>query len=221
MAVVLSMAKCPNCGAPHDVDPQRNSVICIYCNTSLRVERAIAHYMRVASVSHDEAERAIAQLVVSSYYELTKRLPINAFGFVQYIVRFFACLALAGWAATRAVDSPGWFALVALGLLLAVLQLVGFVPHLQSTLIASSGAPGRGRVLRRAILRGDEEKDEYLIAVMFEVVPDDASPPFVDQENVFVGGVTLQKLVPNNVVRVRFNSSRNLVFVQSPVTVLS
>lgn len=252
MPVVLAMAKCPNCGAPHDLDPQRNSVICIYCNTSLRAERtataavtlsaqsvpkedvervkqllvdgkrdeAIAHYMRVASVSRDEAEHAIAHLVVSSYFELTKRLPINAFGFLLYGLRVAVCLGVARWAAMRAGDSPAWLVLVAVGLLLAALQVMGFVPHVRSTLVASFGASGRGRVLRRAVLRGDEEKDEFLVAVIMEVAPDDGSPSFVDQENLFVGGATLQKLAPDNVVRVRFDAGRKLVFLRSPVTVL-
>lgn len=251
MAVVLSMAKCPNCGAPHDPDPQRNSVICIYCSTTLRVERAaaapvtlraqsvpkediervtqllvdgkreeaIAHYMRVASLSRDDAEQAIASLVISSYFELTKRLPLNGFGFFLYGVRVSVFLGVAGWAATRAVDSAAWFALVAIALVFAVLQLVSFVPHLRSTLVSSFGAVGRGRVQRRAVLRGDEKKDEYLVAVMFEVAPDDGGPTFVDQETLFVGGATLQKLTPGNVLQVRFDGARELVFLQSPVIV--
>jgi hypothetical protein len=243
------MATCPGCGAPHDVDPLR--VICIYCNTSLRVERAagvtlsaqpvrkediervkqllvdgkrqdaILLYMQIASVPREEAERAIADMVVSSFFELTARLPINAFGFLLYAARIFGGLGIAGWATTRAIDAPAWFVLVVLALGFAALSVVGFLRHLKSTLVNSFGAFGRARVLRRAVLRSEEKKDEYLIAVMFEVAPEDGSAPFRDQENLFVGGVSLQKLVPGNVVRVRFDRARTLVFPVSPVTVLA
>ena len=52
-------------------------------------EEAVAHYMLVASVPRDEAVRAVENVVVASFFELTSRLPINAVGFLIYAVRIF------------------------------------------------------------------------------------------------------------------------------------
>lgn len=94
-----------------------------------------------------------------------------------------------------------------------------FARHLRATYVSKLGARGRGRVVRRAIVREDKAKDEFFIVVVFEVTPDDGSAVFVDQETLFVGSSSLAKLVPNNVVPVRFSGGRSHVYPISPVTV--
>ncbi|MGK3994275.1 hypothetical protein [Sorangium sp. So ce1024] len=69
-------------------------------------------------------------------------------------------------------------------------------------------------------MRQSAEQDSYLVAVLFEVVPDDGSPAFVDQETLLVSEEGLRKLSAGNVVRVRFDRRRELVFPVKPVTVL-
>jgi len=248
------MARCPNCGAPLSVDDQRRSVICIFCNASLRVERpataaeaptlaseavpaeeierikqllvdgrrdeAVEHYARVAAVPRDEAERAVDNVFLSAYFTLTRHLPINAFGFVLYGALIALGAGPAAWAATRAVEQPGYFVVVALGALFALHQLYRFGQHLRSTLVASFGALGRGRVLRRAVVREEKERQGFFVVVVFEVVPDAGGPAFVDQETLLVGAASLDKLAPGNIVRVRFDGAREHVFPVTPITVV-
>jgi hypothetical protein len=255
MSLLLSMATCPNCGAPLSVEAGRRNVICIFCNTSLSVERpaagavapqlkaqavskdviehikqllvdgrrdeAIAHYARAASVPLEEATRAVDNLYLSAYWKLTRHLPINAFGFALYAVLIFGGAGLAAWAATQALDSPAYWALVAVGGLFALFRLVSFLRHLSSTLVSSFGALGRGRVVRRSVVREIKEQDGFFIVVLFEVAPDAGGPTFFDQETLFVGPASFEKLSPGNVVRVRFGGARRLVFPVSPVTVLA
>lgn len=253
MGVVVSMVACPNCGAPHSLAADRRILLCIYCNTSMRVDRApgaagtqltahpvskedverikqllvdakrgeaVALYARAASVPQEEAERAIDDVVVSSYFTVTGQLPLNAIGFSLYALLIVGGLGVAAFGATRAADSAVWWVLVALGLAFAAFRFAGFVPHFKSTLVASFGATGRARVVRRSLLRASEKTDGYLLAVVFEVIPDDGSPPFVDQENLYVGGASLAKLVPGNVVRARYDRVTKRVFPCTPVTVL-
>jgi hypothetical protein len=74
-------------------------------------------------------------------------------------------------------------------------------------------------VLRRALIRELKEKDELFAVVLFEVVPEDGRPPFVDQETLFCGAASFEKLAPGNFVRVRFDRACSLVFPVRPVTV--
>lgn len=186
-----------------------------------RREEAVALYAGLASVPPGEAEAALDAVVVSSYFALTRELPINAVGFVAYALLIGGGLALAGWAVARALaGSPAWFAAAAAGVAFAAMRAVSFARHLRSTLVTSFGALGRGRVMRRAVLREMKEHDSYLIAVMFEVTPDGGGAPFVDQENLLVKETSLQKLSPGHVVRVRFDAARARVFPTTPIQVL-
>ena len=67
MKSLLSMASCPSCGAPHEVAPERRSVICLFCNTSLRVDHlagpTAAPRLTAQAVSKEEIER-IKQLLI-------------------------------------------------------------------------------------------------------------------------------------------------------------
>jgi hypothetical protein len=255
MGPLLSMATCPNCGAPHEVAANRQSVICLFCNTSLRVDRpagpmavarltaqtvakddierikqllidgkrneAVAQYARVASVSVADAELAVDNLFLSAFGELSRHLPINALGFLMFGGLIFAGLAVAGFGAMRAMESPAYFVLVAMGGIFAITQFVRFLGHLSSTLVAAFGATGHARVIRSSTVREWKERDEYFLVVLFEVTPDDGRPTFVDQETVFAGIASRQKLAPGNVVRVRFDRACQHVFLIRPLTVLS
>ncbi len=182
---------------------------------------AVALYAQAAGAARDEAERAVDAMFLSAYWALTRHLPINAFGFLLYGVLVASGLGLAAWAATEAPDAPAYFALVALGGLFALWHFVRFLQHLSSTLVLAFGAQGYGRVVRRAVVREMKKDDAYFIVVLFEVTPDDGGPPFLDQETLFVGSASLQKLSPGNVVRVRFGRAREHVFPASPVTVVA
>lgn len=256
MRTLLSMATCPNCGAPIAVEPGRRNLICVYCNASLVVERradgvaierisaqksvspadvervkqlivdgkndeAVALYAQVAGVPQDQAALAVEGLYLQAYWKLTRHMPINAYGFLLYAALILLGAAPAVWAATQVEDSLAYLALVALGGLFALWQLVGFARHLSSTFTSSFGALGRGRVLRRAVVREVKARNGFLIVALFEVAPDDGGPAFVDQETLLVGLDSLHKLSPGNVVRVRFDGSRQRVFPTSPVAVLA
>ncbi|WP_437737566.1 hypothetical protein [Sorangium sp. So ce1335] len=254
MSLVASMISCPNCGAPLSVGSEQRHAICIFCNTSLFVERpatgaavaqvrartaskddiervkqllvdgkrdeAIDHYARAASVSRDEGARAVDNVFLSAYWTLVRHMPINGFGFLLYAVFIVGGVGLAAWAGRQAVEAPAYLVLVAAAGLFAILQLARFLRHLASTWVASFGALGRARVLRCSVVRQFPKQDGFFVVVLFEVVPGDGSPAFIDQETLFVGEASLRKLSAGNVVRVRFDGRRELVFPVSPVTVL-
>lgn len=184
-------------------------------------DEAIAHYARVAQVPTEEAARVVESLFLSAYWTLTRHMPLSAFGFVLYgtLISLGAGLALLGL--SLAEDQPAYFVVVALGALFALWQTVRFFQKLASTIAAAFGAQGRGRVLRSAMVREMKQSQGYIVIVLFEVTPDDGSPVFVDQETLYLGPSSLAKLVPGNVVRVRFDGARQHVFPISPVTVIA
>lgn len=254
MSVRLTLSRCPNCGAPLDVQPGRTVAICIFCNASLRVQRsataempaalaptevaaediervkqllldgqrdeAVAHYARVAQVSSAEAETAVEGIYLSSYWELTKHVPINAFGFLLYFVLTSIGAVPAAIAAVYAGESPGLWVVVVLGVLFALWQIRSFLRHLRSTLVSAFGATGRGKVLKCAVVRAVPERGGAIVVVVFEVTPDRGGVPFVDQETLMVGEKSLTKLTVGNTIRVRFDGSHTLVFPVTPITVL-
>ncbi len=186
-----------------------------------RREQAVALYAQLASVTHKDAEEALDAVVVSSYFALTRALPMNAIGFVAYAVFIAAGLGLAWWSAMKGLsESPAWFVATVAGILFAVTRAVNCARHLRSTLVHSFGALGRGRVMRRSVLREMKANDSYLLAVMFEVTPDDGSATFVDQENLLIKASSLSKLDAGNVVRVRFDAARAHVFPTAPMEVI-
>jgi hypothetical protein len=186
-----------------------------------RRAEAIALYAGLASVTPAEAEGALDAVVVSSYFTLARELPINPIGFAMYGVMIAAGLGLAAWAARRGLaGEAAWFVAAAAGALFAVTRGVSLARHLRSTLVYNFGAPGRGRVMRSALLREMKSPESYLVAVMFEVTPDDGSAPFVDQQTLLLAASSMQKLVAGNVVRVRFDAARARVFPTSPVEVV-
>ncbi|KYF54460.1 hypothetical protein BE08_12930 [Sorangium cellulosum] len=183
-------------------------------------DEAVDHYARAASVPRDEAVRAVENVSLSAYWTLIRHMPINGFGFLLHAVFIFGGAGLAAWAGRQAVESLAYLLLVVAAGLFAILQLARFLRHVASTWVASFGSLGRARVLRCSVVRQFAEQDSYLVVALFEVVPDDGSPTFVDQETLLVSEEGLRKLSAGNVVRVRFDGRRELVFPVKPVTVL-
>ena len=181
---------------------------------------AIDLYAGLASVSREEAEQAVENVVLSAYWELTRHLPVNAFGFLLYAGMIGFGVGLATIAALNIHESLAYIALGAVGGAIALRQLIGFLRHLRATLVAAFGATGRGRVVKRAVVRETSKESGFLIVVVFEVTPDDGSPSFVDQETLLVGPESLAKLVPDNAVRVRFDGRRQHVYPISPVALI-
>jgi hypothetical protein len=182
---------------------------------------AVDLYARAAAVSHADAELAVDGVFLSAYRELTRHLPINAFGVLLYMAMVGAGLGVSAWGASGLPENPAYAALLALGAVFAIWRIVAFSRHLRATLTSAFGATGRGRVVRKSVIREFKDLQGYFIVVVFEVTPDDGTAPFVDQETLFVGPEALGKLVPGNAVRVRFDGARGHVFPISPVTVIA
>lgn len=184
-------------------------------------DEAIALYAQLASVPRDEAERAVSNLLLSSHLELVRHLPIGLSGVAFHLVWIGLAAGLSGWGAANASESWGYAVLGVLSGLLTLYRIYMLLRHLRATYTSEFGALGRGRVLRRAVVRERKERDEYYIVVLFEVTPDDGSAAFMDQETLFVGSPTFTKLAPGNVVRVRYDGAREHVYPSAPVTVIS
>lgn len=182
-------------------------------------DEAVALYVQLARVGRDEAERAVDGVFMTSYFELTKHLPIGASGVVFYVVLIGIGVGAAALGVHILATSAAFGLLVVAGALFAFARIRAFARHLRATWVSSFGKTGKGRVLRRSVLRKMND-DAFYVIVQLEVAPDDTSAPFVDQETLFVGAASLEKLVPPNVIPVRFDGAREHVYPISPVTVI-
>jgi hypothetical protein len=250
---VLTLARCPNCGAPVNAPPSASHVICVYCNqsllvaqqpgtqqTSLKVEglpplevarvkdllldgkrdQAIAHYMRLASIPRSEAEAAVDALAIKSFFQYTRHLPINAAGFVLHFAILLLVVGLGAFSVFLTQYSIIFWLFLALPIVLFFLRVAAFYRHVSATWTAAFGSKGNAKVLRCGVLR-EVNADAFHTVCHFEVTPADGSETFQDQEVLYVGAETLKKLQAGNVVNVRYDGSRQHVYIQTPVVVLS
>lgn len=188
-----------------------------------RRDDAVALYEKAAGVPRAEAMKAVYELMIPTVWAQMRRMPLNAFGFLLYFVLIGASGALAVWAFVAGLASPVFFVLAALAGLVCLRFVASFGVKLASTYVASLGLPGRGRVLKRALIDagpGDRPRDGVTAIVLFEVTPADGSAPFVDEESFLLRAASLDKLAPGNVVPVRFDRARTRVFPVSPIQVL-
>jgi hypothetical protein len=184
-------------------------------------EEAILLYGKTAGVSRADATKAVHQLMIPTLWKQMRRMPLNLFGFLLYLVLIGASGALAVWATVAGLESPGLFAVTALAAFACVRWVVSFLVKLVSTYVVYLGRPGRGRVLKRAIIDAPNDRWEGVTAiVLFEVTPADGSASFVDEEAFNVRKESVAKLAPGNVMPVRFDGARTRVFPIFPIQVL-
>lgn len=251
MSRVLTLARCPNCGAPVNVPPAVPHVICVYCYESLAVaagtpraslkseglpppevarvkdllldgrrDEAIVHYMRLASITREQAEAAVDALAIGSFFQYTRHIPINAVGFVLHSVILMLVAALGALCVFLAQSWPIFWLVLALPAVLLFYRIAAFSRHASATWTAAFGAQGKAKVLRCGVLR-EVNSDAFYAVCHFEVTPADGSETFHDQEVLYVGAATLGKLQAGNVLGIRYGGARQRVYLQTPVTVLS
>jgi uncharacterized Zn finger protein (UPF0148 family) len=184
-------------------------------------QEAVALYASVAQVEPKDAQEAVNALVTSLVFKLTRHLPIAWLAVPIQLVILAAMAAGGVWAGQRAARGT-----IALGLLAVVLLALFFFGlrslfrHTWSRLVAGFGPKGRAKVLRTSIIRREYRKGGTLLVVQWEVRPSDGSAPFRDDETMLVRNESVAKLDPGNVVSVRFDRKRSLVFPSSPIVVL-
>lgn len=182
-------------------------------------DEAIDLYARTAGVARPEAVVVVNDLLLSEYSRLTRSLPINAFGFLLYLVVTGLGVGLAVTGALLARETMAFVALVPLGGAFALWQLVCLVPHVASTWVNAYGAEGHARVIKAAVLR--TFPDCALTQVAFDVAPASGAPRFFDEEILMLKPESAAKLVPNSVVMVRFDEpKRRRVFPFSPIRIV-
>jgi hypothetical protein len=180
---------------------------------------ATSHYQRVSGLSEPEAKQAVDAVLITELWKLLQHVPLSVVGIGLYVVTIGLGAVVAVWATVHAVtSSPGYAVLAFVAAALSVLSLARFLRHLRSTITASFGRTGRGKVLNAAVLR--HQGRGSLTMVVFEVAPDDGTLPFVDQEMLYLSEESAKKLVPGNGVRVRFRRAPDRVFPTSPVTLI-
>jgi hypothetical protein len=184
-------------------------------------QEAVALYASVAAVDAKDAEQAVDALVTSLVLKLTRHLPI-AWGAIPIQLVILGAMAAGGvWAGQRA--ARGTIALGALAVLLLALFFFGLRSlwrHTWSRLVAGFGPTGRAKVVRTSIIRREYRPGGTLLVVQWEVRPSDGSVPFSDDETMLVRNESVPKLDPGNVIAVRFDRKRALVFPSSPILVL-
>jgi hypothetical protein len=184
-------------------------------------QEAVALYATVAAVDPKDAAQAVDGLVTSLVLKLTRHLPI-AWGAIPIQLVILGAMAAGGvWAGQKAAEGT-----IALGLLAVVLLALFFFGlrslwrHTWSRLVAGFGPTGRAKVLRTSIIRREYRQGGTLVVVQWEVRPSDGSAPFSDDETMLVRNESVPKLDPGNVIAVRFDRKRALVFPSSPIVVL-
>jgi hypothetical protein len=184
-------------------------------------DEAVGLYASAAGVDRADAEKAVGLLVNSLVVKLARHLPISWGAVPVHLAIYAAMAAGAVGAGQRAVQ--GTVALGLLAVVLAVLAVFGLGSlwrHVRSRIVLDWGDRGVAEVLRTSTIRREYKRGGTLIVAQWEVRPDDGTAAFRDDETMLVANETLPKLEPGNVVRVRFDRNRTLVFPVSPVTVV-
>jgi hypothetical protein len=185
-------------------------------------DAAIAHYAQIAAVPLADATKAVDELVVFALYRLLRQAPINWFGFVLYGVIIGGAGVGAYFSVLGALAGTSWlWALAALCVFVVLWQTRSFVPKVISTAVSAFGTDGRARVLKRTILKAGYHRGGTLLQVLFEVTPARGGASFIDEEALLVRDESVEKLVPGNIVPVRYDEpGRKRVFPTSPITVV-
>jgi hypothetical protein len=176
---------------------------------------AIELYARVANVPPGDADKAVTQVSEWATMGLVKNAPMSARGMVKGLVLIPAF----GAGAAYTIALGHW----AIGLVLALLcglLLLSFVRKIPATLVRFRGTEGHATVLRTAIVQANFVRGCTLIVVRTNVRPLDGSPPFEDDEPLLLRQADLEKVVPGNIIHVRFDRARGQVFPGVPVEVV-
>ncbi|HEX7603379.1 MAG TPA: hypothetical protein VF316_17290 [Polyangiaceae bacterium] len=198
----------------HDVGKEVTDQVIALVLAGKRPE-AIELYARAANVPPADADKAVTQVSQWATIGLVKNGPMSARG----IVRALLLIPAFGAGAAYGLALGHWV----LGLVLALLCcffLVSFVRQIPATLIRFRRAQGHATVLRTAIVQANFVYGCTLIVVRTNVRPLDGSPPFEDDEPLLLRTADLEKVVPGNIIRVRFDRERGLVFPGVPVEVV-
>jgi hypothetical protein len=187
-----------------------------------RRSEAIAFFARHAGVNQSEAQRSVDDVLGPHLMRLTRQAPMTVAGLLRTSAIFVGAPASMGTVGVvLVVAGHGWaWALATLGVLLAVLGAAFTVPHVISSFVMRFGRTGRACVTRLAVLRPNFNRGGSLVLVQFDVVPDDGSPAFHDDETLLVAEVSLPKLSPGNVLSVRYDRRRRRVFPTVPIEVV-
>lgn len=182
---------------------------------------AIALYAEHAKLERPAAEKAIDGLLTPLLLSMTRRAPINAFGFFLVAVILGACVAGLWWSVPRVPVNVGYLLLALLCALVAGWHVWWFVPKAISTGVGMWGSEGRAAILKRVVLKPGFRTGGTLVAVVMRVEPVGGGAPFVDEETMLVRDESLSKLEPGSVIRVRFDGGRDRrVFPISPIEVV-
>jgi uncharacterized Zn finger protein (UPF0148 family) len=186
--------------------------------------KAMALYARAADVPLAEAEKAVRRLSDIATLRLAKHLPASARGVVIGLVLipalgFGATYEL--WEGMNGSSAEVWHVIggLVLGLFFGLL-LVTYVRRVRSTIVRSWGAEGHATVLHTAVVQAGFERGRTLVVLHTSVAPFDGSAPFEDDEPLLILPEDVRKLETGNVIRVRFDRKRALVFPSSPIEVV-
>lgn len=184
--------------------------------------QAVAYYQEQAGLTHAEADFAVSQIVLPLVFKMTHQVPLTALGIGM--VMSIVILAAAGLVLSihQMANGQSWFFLVAALCVLLLYERIRFLaPKLRSTWVASRGALGNARILKRAIVRSKMMRDGALVLLLMEVTPDDGQPAFTDEESVLVLEKSLPKVQAGNTIRVRFDAPKqDRVFPVAPIEVI-
>lgn len=132
---------------------------------------AVKLYCAAAGITEAEAETAVDGLIFKDVLALYRTMPINWVGFFGAFV--LASIAAGGLTYSLAPEANYvGAAFSALGFVLVVRWVV---PKAISSFVASFGAKGRARVVKRVLHNPTRVKDGTVAVVLFEVTPENCA----------------------------------------------
>jgi hypothetical protein len=212
---------CPNCGAPLNVWSRNPIVVCLYCDTVVRIHGETAEIDSEITVSHEEMEQ-IKQLATSGqrtvaiqrYHEVT-HLPLpDAEHAIEGMIKQFSLntlrhlpLSPVGWGMLLIyiIGLVGGLVLGVRGTLppfifIPIVLFTGFNVVILSRNITTSvrymGAKKAQAVVQNFTHIGQVKilrNEAHLFKVWLEVQPD-GEPPFQSELTLSVRGTSLEKL---------------------------
>jgi hypothetical protein len=187
-----------------------------------RRNEAIQLFAQHSGLDPAAAERSVDEVLGPHLARLTRRAPLTLNGMLRLgcvTIGLWLVVAAGGVALILSGHSWGWI-LALLGAAMATVGILITVPRVTSRWVATHGRLGLGRLLRIAVLRPNFAPGGALVLVDFEVTPEDGSPAFRDDEALLVANESLSKLLPGNLLRVRYDRNRTRVFPTVPMEVL-
>lgn len=246
--MMVTSLNCPNCGAPLRLADSQRRTLCLYCGSSIQLERpttppstnlslptdvydqlkqlivdgrraeAIELYRQHAGVTEAEALETLTSLIRDLTRRTLVQQPISNLG----LIIMFTLDTIFGLLIVWGAWVENWW-LVALGVGLLVVETLAFGAAMYARIVQQFGRPARA-VVRRLTRLGEivlhgQAQPVLVVRLWLEVQPPGQSPFWVER-NIIAKPETYAKLKPSLVIEVKHNNVGHVI-PTTPMKILS